>query len=303
MKDLRRFLGMINFYRRFVKKAAEIQSPLHNLLTNVRKNDKRPVAWNPEAEATFEKCKEELANAALLAHPMEHDDRRLRRSNRGSVAAESARLVATSHFFSKKLTSTQRNYSTYDRELLGVYKSVKHFRHMLEARVFTIQPDHKPLTFAFQQRSDKASPRQLRQLDFIGQFSTRIVHLPGDSNTVADALSRVEASIFDNEELAIAQETDPELKQLLDSESTGLQLKQFTPAEANRPFYCTPPPTTSAHTCRKNCEKGFSIFSTTPHTQAPSPQVEPSKTNSCGLARTPTSSCGREPACHANAAR
>jgi hypothetical protein len=74
MKDLRRFLGIINFYRRFVKKAAEIQSPLHNLLTNVRKNDKRPVAWNPEAEAAFDQCKEELANAALLAHPIEHGD-------------------------------------------------------------------------------------------------------------------------------------------------------------------------------------------------------------------------------------
>jgi hypothetical protein len=79
---------------------------------------------------------------------------------------------------------------------------------MLKARVFTIQTDHKRLTFAFQQRSDKASPRQLRQLDFIGQFSTRIVHLPGDSNTVAEALSRVEeitaATIFDNEGLAVA---------------------------------------------------------------------------------------------------
>jgi hypothetical protein len=139
------------------------------------------------------------------------------------------------------VTSTQRN-CTYDRALLGVYESIKHFRHMLEATVFTIEIDHKSLIFAFQQRSDKASPRQLRQLDFIGQFSTRIVHLPGDSNTVAHALSRIEeitaATIFDNEELAVAQETDPELKQLLDSESTGLHLKQFTPAGANRPFYC-----------------------------------------------------------------
>jgi hypothetical protein len=74
MKDLRRFLGMKIFYRRFVKKAAEIQSPLHNLLMNVRKNNKRPVAWNPEAEAAFDQCKEELANAALLAHPIKHGD-------------------------------------------------------------------------------------------------------------------------------------------------------------------------------------------------------------------------------------
>jgi hypothetical protein len=111
---------------------------------------------------------------------------------------------------------------------------------MLEATVFTMHTDHKSLTFAFQQRSDKASARQLRQLDFIGQFSTRIVHLPGNSNTVANALSRIEeitaGTIFDNEELAVAQETDPELKQLLDSESTGLHLKQFTAAGANRPL-------------------------------------------------------------------
>jgi transposase InsO family protein len=247
MKDLRRFLGMLNFYRRFVKKAAEIQSPLHNLLTNARKNDKRPVAWNPEAEAAFEQCKEELANAALLAHPMEHGDLTLTTdASDVAIGGVLQQRVQDSWqplgFFSKKLTSTQKNYSTYDRELLGVYESVKHFRHMLEARVFTIQTDHKPLTFAFQQRSDKASPRQLRQLDFIGQFSTQIVHLPGDSNTVADALSRVEeitaATIFDNEELAVAQEADLELKQLLDSESTGLQLKQLTPAGADRPFYC-----------------------------------------------------------------
>jgi hypothetical protein len=111
---------------------------------------------------------------------------------------------------------------------------------MLEATVFTMHTDHKSLTFAFQQRSDKASARQLRQLDFIGQFSTRIVHLPGNSNTVANALSRIEeitaGTIFDNEELAVAQETDPELKQLLDSEVESC--RQFTPGGANRPFYC-----------------------------------------------------------------
>jgi hypothetical protein len=168
MKDLRRFLGMLNFYRRFVKKAAEIQSPLHNLLTNVRKNDKRPVAWNPEVEAAFEQCKEELANAALLAHPMEHGDLTLTTdASDVAIGGVLQQRVQDSWqplgFFSKKLTSTQKNYSTYDRELLGVYESVKHFRHMLEARVFTIQTDHKPLTFAFEQRSDKASPRQLRR--------------------------------------------------------------------------------------------------------------------------------------------
>jgi hypothetical protein len=48
--------------------------------------------------------------------------------------------------FSKKLNPAQQKYSAYDRELLAIYEAVKHFRHMLEARHFTIFTDHKPIT-------------------------------------------------------------------------------------------------------------------------------------------------------------
>jgi hypothetical protein len=58
-------------------------------------------------------------------------------------------------FFSKKLNSTQQKYSTYDRELLAAYEAVKYFHHMLEARHFIIFTDHKPITYAFQQKRDK----------------------------------------------------------------------------------------------------------------------------------------------------
>lgn len=93
-------------------------------------------------------------------------------------------------FFSKKHNSAERNYSTYDRELLSIYASIKHFQNILEARTFTTFTDHNPLTFAFQQRNEKATPRQLRHLDYIGQFSTDIQHVSGKDNIVADALSR-----------------------------------------------------------------------------------------------------------------
>jgi cleavage and polyadenylation specificity factor subunit 1 len=62
-------------------------------------------------------------------------------------------------FFSKKLSPAQQKYSAYDRELLEIYEAVKHFRHMLEARHFIIFTDHKPITYAFQQKRDKCSPR------------------------------------------------------------------------------------------------------------------------------------------------
>ncbi|GFT13512.1 retrovirus-related Pol polyprotein from transposon 412 [Trichonephila clavipes] len=63
---------------------------------------------------------------------------------------------------------------------------------MLEGRTFVIYTDQKPLTYAFQQHSEKCSPRQLRHLDFISQFSTDIRYTKGSDNTVADALSRIE---------------------------------------------------------------------------------------------------------------
>jgi cleavage and polyadenylation specificity factor subunit 1 len=94
-------------------------------------------------------------------------------------------------FFSKKFNHAQQKYSAYDRELLAIYEAVKHFRHMLEARHFVIFTDHKPTTYAFQQKRDKCSPRQFNHLDFIVQFTTDIQHNSGKANVVADAPSRV----------------------------------------------------------------------------------------------------------------
>jgi len=65
---------------------------------------------------------------------------------------------------------------------------------MQEGRTFDIRTDHKPLVHAFSQKPEKASPRPLRQLDFISQFTTSIVHVAGIENTTADALSRFQPS-------------------------------------------------------------------------------------------------------------
>ena len=94
-------------------------------------------------------------------------------------------------FFSRKFSPTQRKYSAYDRELTAIYEAIKHFRHFLERRDFKILTDHKAPSYAFTQRSEKASPRQQTQLSFISQFSTKIEYLPGKDNVVADSLSLV----------------------------------------------------------------------------------------------------------------
>ncbi|XP_063994836.1 uncharacterized protein LOC135172612 [Diachasmimorpha longicaudata] len=110
---------------------------------------------------------------------------------------------------------------------------------MVEARTFTIFTDHKPITFAFRQKLEKASPRQARHLDFIGQFSTDIQHVSGKDNVVADALSRIDAvsSPLDYTALASSQQADDTMKTYLRSGS-GLQLKQIQIPGAGVAVFC-----------------------------------------------------------------
>ncbi|UYV72011.1 hypothetical protein LAZ67_9001548, partial [Cordylochernes scorpioides] len=191
---LRRFLGMLNFYWRCLPNAASTQAPLHAMVEG-RKN--ASCQWTPTALQAFDQCKFQLANAALLHHPF--PEAPLCLTVDGSDFAVGAALhqqVGNNFqpiaFFSRKLDAAQRKYSAYDRELLAVYLAIKHFRHFLEGRQFPVYTDHKPLTYAFQQNLDKASPRQCRHLDFIGQFTTDIRHIAGCENVPADFLSRVE---------------------------------------------------------------------------------------------------------------
>jgi cleavage and polyadenylation specificity factor subunit 1 len=130
-------------------------------------------------------------------------------------------------FFSKRLNPAQKEYSAYNRKLLAVYEAVKHFRHVLEARHFIILTDYKPITYAFQQKRDKCSPRQFNHLDFIARFTNDILHISGEDNVVADTLSRVESVTAppSHDALAASQDADNELRTLLAS-NTALRLER-----------------------------------------------------------------------------
>ncbi|CAB0032626.1 unnamed protein product [Trichogramma brassicae] len=121
-------------------------------------------------------------------------------------------------FFSQKLSPTQQRYSTYDRELLAIFEAIKYFQRILEGRSFTIMTDHRPLSFALEQKSDKFSPRQSRQLDFISRFDAKIVYTPGDENPVADALSRIDAitmpTTLNSAQISAEQQKDEQLTHL-----------------------------------------------------------------------------------------
>lgn len=232
--ELRRFLGLMNFYRKCLPNVAEIQKPLNSYLHDSRKNDKREVLWTPLAEEAFEKCRSSVANATLLVHPSIDSPTRV--VSDASDSGMGASLEQFQHniwkplaFFSRSFTPTQKKYSTYDRELTGCHEAVKCFRHELEGREFHLVTDHKPLIYAFSQKSEKASPRQQRQLSFLSQFTTNIKYIPGPENVVADSLSRVDsirlAKNVSLNELSEAQRTDTELDNLIKDKTTSSNMR------------------------------------------------------------------------------
>ena len=191
--QLQRFLGILNFYHRFLPRIAPELAPLHQAASG-RGSD---VTWSEPCQTAFDRAKAALANATLLHHPKPDVPTSITAD--ASDVAMGAQLEQKQGgqwrpiaFFSRKLSSAEKKYSAFDRELLAAFSAVKHFRYFVEGRQFTLYTDHKPLIFAIGSDADR-SPRQARHLSFIAEFTTDVQHVKGKFNVVADALSRVNA--------------------------------------------------------------------------------------------------------------
>lgn len=234
--DLRRFIALLNFYRRFLPNAAYKQGKLQKLIKTNKKNDRTPVEWDDDATTAFEECRNSLAEAALLVHPSLNAKLVLHVDASNFCVGAAIHEIVDGNlrplgFFSKRMSDTQKRYSTFDRELLAVYQAIKYFKHMIDGRDCTILTDHKPLTFAFQQNPEKATPKQIRQLSFISEYTTNIQHISGKDNIVADTLSRIEAMFnadqVNFEELALSQQNDGEIRDVEQNSSLQLKLIQL----------------------------------------------------------------------------
>ena len=171
-KALNEFLGMVNFYHRFVPHAAALMGPLHSM-SHVKGRD---FQWTEQLQTAFDATKQALAAATLLVHPSTTATTCL------SVDASDVAVGGVLEqfldgswkplaFFSKKLNKAQKSYSTFDRELLAMFLAVKHFVYFIEGRRFHIYTDHKPITFAFASSSQRWTARQQRHLAFIAEYT------------------------------------------------------------------------------------------------------------------------------------
>ena len=233
-QKLREFMGLVNFYHRFIPHCAELMQPLHALLAHKTQT----IAWDDAAVSSFNATKDALAKATLLSYPkLDVPICLMTDASDTAVGAVLQQLVNGTwqpiSFFSKKLRPAETRYSAFDRELLAVYLAIKHFRHFLEGRHFQVLTDHKPLTYTLNARPERHSPRQARQLDYFFQFTSAIRHMEGHNNPVADALSRIEIDALvtgvppeiDLAAMAEAQKEDPEIQAIHSSQPSSLKVE------------------------------------------------------------------------------
>lgn len=189
VRDVQSFLGLLNYYRKFIQNFSKIASPINNLL----KKDTL-FEWTEECESSFKELKGFLVNPPLLIYPdfdlpfnLTTDASKLAI---GAVLSQSkVGLDKPIAYASRSLSKTEQNYSTTEKELLAIVWAVKNFRSYLLGHKFYVYTDHQPLRGEC--RIKDPSSRIIRLYQKLMDYDFCIEYKKGALNTNADALSRV----------------------------------------------------------------------------------------------------------------
>ncbi|XP_055588879.1 uncharacterized protein LOC129741197 [Uranotaenia lowii] len=192
---LRRFLGMANYYRRFIPDFSGATAALTDLLQTKSKL----VRWNEEAEAAFVRIKELLISSPILASPdfgrpftIQTDASDVAVAGVLTQQQENGECVIA--YYSHKLTTPQKNYHAAEKEALAAMLAIDAFRGYIEGYHFTLITDSNGLTHILNAKW-KVGSRCSRWALILQQYDMRIVHRKGKENIVPDALSRSIAAI------------------------------------------------------------------------------------------------------------
>ena len=225
VKDVRSFLGLAGYYRRFIKDFSKISGPLVELT----KSD-TPFHWSEECQSAFDTLKSKLMTPPVLAYPNYNDPYILQTDASGEsigmILAQThdgkERVVA---YAGKRLSPNEKNYNTTEKEALAVIEGLKHFDPYLRGNHVTIVTDHSALVWLLDQKQPQG--KIARWIAYLQQFDYTVQHKSGKKHANADALSRrVYKEVSDPDTLATDEEILPPLK------ANALKVKRRGPKKA-----------------------------------------------------------------------
>jgi len=191
VKDIKKFLGLANYYRRFIKDFTQVARPM-NVLT--RKDEK--WQWEDEQQKAFDELKKVFTSKPVLA-ALDLDKEFRIEADASNYATGGVLSMKCSDekwrpitFILKSLSDTERNYEIHDKEMLAVVRCLEAWRHFLEGTVekFEIWTDHKNLEYFM--KTQKLNQRQAQWALYLSRFDFLLKHVPGSKMGKADSLSR-----------------------------------------------------------------------------------------------------------------
>ncbi|GJZ05047.1 putative reverse transcriptase domain-containing protein [Tanacetum coccineum] len=184
--EIRQFLGLAGYYRRFIEGFSKIAKPMTKLTQK-----KVKFEWGDKQEAAFQLLKQKLCSAPILALPEGSEDFIVycdaSKKGLGAVLMQREKVIS---YASRQLKIHEKNYTTHDLELGAVVFALKIWRHYLYGTKCTVFTDHKSLQHILNQK--ELNMRQRRWLELLSDYDCDIRYHPGKANVVADALSRKE---------------------------------------------------------------------------------------------------------------
>jgi predicted aspartyl protease len=181
-KELRAFIGMVNYYRDMWIRRSHVLAPLVALTSKTAK-----WVWGAEEQKAFDTMKRIISKEVLLAYPdfnkpfITHTD--ASHTQLGAVISQDERPIA---FYSRKLKPEQTRYTTTERELLSIVETLKEFRNILLGHRIVVHTDHKNLTCV-----NFNTERVMRWRLLLEEYGPELHYIKGENNIVADALSRL----------------------------------------------------------------------------------------------------------------
>eukprot|EP00877_Chromochloris_zofingiensis_P004554 jgi/Chrzof1/1409/Cz10g06220.t1 len=187
--ELRSFLGMCSYYRRFVPQFAKVAAPL----TDLTRNNRSLQEWDVPQQAAFDTLKHLLTTAPVLKQPdpskpfVLHTDASDFAIG-GVLMQEHDGHLHPCAYYSRKLSEAEAKPGAYGREMLSVVDNVRHFEHYMDGQHVTVQTDHQAIEWFWKQKS--LTKQQVRWMAALQAYDLQLKYIQGRANLVADALSR-----------------------------------------------------------------------------------------------------------------